>query len=153
MTFHAKPYLTSVKFRLYVSQHNNVHWIFSWLQPGFDKFTHKYLCTPRTHQCFKGTVINRAITYLHQGLVAITRTVSLNLVEIYLDNVNLASFISLVFRNPILLPCLVQNMTWKGKKVRFTLTFFLSSMQLSGLIHIWWNIGIKLHIERWNWEK
>ena len=37
----------------------------NWIQAGFDKFKHTYLCTPRTHKGFKGTVVNRALLSLH----------------------------------------------------------------------------------------
>ena len=43
-------------------------------QEGFDKATHKYLCTRRTHKGFKGTVVNRT---LHERSLKITLTVHL----------------------------------------------------------------------------
>ena len=44
----------------------------------FDKFTHTYLCTRRTHKGLKGTVVNRALPSVHGGSLKITLTVSLS---------------------------------------------------------------------------
>ena len=61
----------------------------------FDKFTQTYLCTLRRYPGFKGTVVNRALSSLHGGLLKITITASLT--KFYKTHENLYG---LLYPNP-----------------------------------------------------
>ena len=52
----------------------------SWIQAGFDKFTHTYLCVRWKQKCFKGTVVNQSFPSEQEESHENTLKVSLKLV-------------------------------------------------------------------------